>query len=37
MNNLELRQRFSSCASSKEVLEVQDAYLNEAHAEKFNQ
>lgn len=34
--NNELLQRYSSCASSKEVLEVQDAYLKEAHAEKLN-
>lgn len=34
--NNELLQRYSACASSKEVLEVQDAYLKEAHAEKLN-
>lgn len=34
--NNELLERYSSCASSKEVLEVQDAYLKESQAEKLN-
>lgn len=34
--NNELLERYSSCTSSKEILEVQDNYLKEAEAEKNN-
>lgn len=34
--NNELLERYSSCASSKEILHVQEDYLEKAQAEKIN-
>lgn len=34
--NNELLERYSACSSSKEILEVQEKYLEEARAEKDN-